>query len=147
MGERQACPRLYSRITRIRTREIRIPTDHSLWVTHGRSLKLAVGHSRSRGKADFTSTRNPGIRHCGLVVRAAHSFLFRAVCAPWEFHQHPPLLAQPLISTRRSSLHTCFVIVCCPFVIVPWRLIFIFTPLHFLLIPLLFSLAFHTCYR
>ena len=50
----QACPRVYPRITRIRTRKIRIPTDHSLWVTHRRSPKLARGHSRSRGKADFT---------------------------------------------------------------------------------------------
>ena len=62
------------------------------WVTHRRSPKLVQGHSQSRGKADFTFNSESS----GLVVRAAHSFLFRATCAP--------LLAQPLIGTRHSSL-------------------------------------------
>jgi hypothetical protein len=132
----QACPRLYSRITRIRTREIRIPTDHSLWVTHRRSPKLAWGHSRSRGKADFTF--NSESRHRAQWARSV---------LPIHFYSGPHVQPLPCTATDgRSSLRTrrrCFVIVPlpfvtvpCPFIIVPWRLNFFFCAVAFSAYPL-----------
>ena len=65
---------------------------------------------------------SPGIRH-----QLWH-------CSPWSNTTNHAIL-----TACQCSYH--------PFVIIPQHLIFIFVPLHFLIIPLLFSLAFHTCYR
>jgi hypothetical protein len=102
----QACPRVYPRITRIRTREIRIPTDHSLWVTHRRSPKLARGHSRSRGKADFTF--NSESRHraqwargpcCPFISIQGHMCTAACTATDWR-----PSLITPCSPMLASSL-------------------------------------------
>jgi hypothetical protein len=106
------------------------------WVTHRRSPKLAWGHSRSRGKADFTF--NSESRHRAQWARSV---------LPIHFYSGPHVQPLPCTATDgRSSLRTrrrCFVIVPlpfvtvpCPFIIVPWRLNFFFCAVAFSAYPL-----------
>jgi hypothetical protein len=62
-------------------------------------------------------------------------------------HQALALTLPALIPCRPLCHSHCPPALLSPFLIVPRRLIFIFVPLYFLLIPFLFSPALHICYK
>ena len=92
------------------------------WVTHwlvlwGHSTGSITGHSFHSGSKLFT-------RHQAL-----------ALTLPTLITHHP------------SPCAHCPLVLVSPFIVVPWHLIFIFMPLHFLFIPPLVPPDFHTYYR
>jgi hypothetical protein len=65
------------------------------WVTHRRSPKLAWGHSRSRGKADFTF--NSESRHQAQWARSV---------LPIHFYSGPHVQPLPCTATDGRSSHS-----------------------------------------
>ena len=89
----------------------------------------------------------PYASHCLFIPLLSLLIHFYSVSLP------PPAAAPRTATDHHQSIRArwrapyCFIVVLCPFVIVPRHLISIFTPLHSLLIPSLLPLGIHTCYK